>query len=109
MSDIFRSIKRKEAEEEEDFQKKMTKGAILVLDDVPKHIRRDALKEQFNNYGTCSWVDLDEEKGEVFPLLILLVANHVLIIVQIDSVLMKQTLPRKSEMFVVQVDKHWAT
>lgn len=58
------TMKRKEEEEEEDFKKKMTKGAILVLDGVPKDVRRDAIKEQFKNYGTCSWVDLDEEKAE---------------------------------------------
>ena len=74
MFDIFRTMKRKEEEEEEDFKKKMTKGAILVLDGVPKDVRRDAIKEQFKNYGTCSWVDLDEEKAEVFVLVISLIA-----------------------------------
>ena len=62
---IFQSNKEKREDQEEDFKKKMTKGAILVLSDVPKDVRRDAIKEQFNKYGTCSWVDLDEEAAEV--------------------------------------------
>ena len=62
---ILRAIKKREEDEEEDFKKKMTKGAILVLNDVPKGVKRDAIKEQFNNYGTCSWVDLDDETAEV--------------------------------------------
>ena len=43
----------------------MTKGAILVLNDVPKDVKREAIKELFNKYGTCSWVDMDSETGEV--------------------------------------------
>ncbi len=65
MRAFVRAKTQKEKEEEEDFKKKMTKGAILLLTGVPKDTRHEKLKEEFNKYGTCSWVDLYPDKEEV--------------------------------------------